>query len=238
MTASRATYEAAFAEEQARAYAGVDAFERQVGHAIDRPRLEAAASILACPVKKHPPCWQHGRVLYAVASRRLAQLTAADGPVRLLDIGTAKGFSALCLQYALDDAALTGVVTTVDVIDPHEAVRRNTVAEVDGFKTLAQILESFPAAADLVCLQRTGVQHLSTTAGRIHVAFVDGKHTGAVVAEESQLLARRQAAGDVAVWDDVHLGDVRQAVERQAHNYELQWLQVLPHRAYAIGVRR
>lgn len=234
----RQDYEDAFRAEQARQYPSVDIFEARVGHALARRTLEAAAEVLACPVKAHPPCWQHGRVLYAVARRRLEALPESESPVRLLDIGTAKGFSALCLQYALDHAHRTGLVTTVDVIDPLEAVRRNTAAEVDGFKTLREILAPFPAASRIVALKTTGLAWLESTTGRLHVVFVDGKHTGAVVAQESRLIAQRQEPGDVVVWDDVHIADVRAAVEKMAGAYEIEWLQVLPHRAYAIGVRR
>ena len=241
MTHTRATvaeYQAAFRDEAARAYPVVDAFEARIGAAVAQDRLLEAAAVLACPVKKNPPCWQHGRLLYALAIRRLEALDEADAPVRLLDIGTAKGFSALMLQYALVDACLPGVVTTIDVLDPQAAVRRNTIAEVDGFKTLAEILAPFPEAADIVAVCDTGLRWLDRTTGRLHVVFVDGKHTGAVVADESRLIAKRQMPGDVVMWDDVHIADVRAAVEKMTGAYAIEWLQVLPQRAYAIGVRR
>jgi hypothetical protein len=58
------------------------------------------------------------------------------------------------------------------------------------------------------------------------------------VAEEGKLLARRQSPGDVVVFDDVHLEDVNEAVLSLGKYYELERVQLLPHRAYAIGVRR
>lgn len=237
MTPSRLNYEVAFTEEASRLYPSVTDLERRLGFAIDGQALDAAARVLACPVKKNPPCWQHGRVLYAAARRRLAGLPVGT-TVRMLDIGTAKGFSAWCLQRALDESGLHGLVTTVDVLDPTEAVRRNTIAEVDGLKTLDEILSPFDPGRRIVCLKRTGAEHLEHTHGRLHAVFVDGKHTGAVVLEESRLIAGRQEPGDLVMWDDVHLGDVRAAVEKMAGAYAIEWLQILPQRAYAIGVRR
>ena len=50
-----------------RSYPVVDEFEQRMGFAVDRERLEDAAGVLACLLKKNPPKWQHGRVLYALA---------------------------------------------------------------------------------------------------------------------------------------------------------------------------
>src|SRR3990172_8581667 len=95
-------YEAACALERTRRYPLVDDFEARQGFALDRARLEAAARVLACPIKARPPNWQHGRVLYALTRRY--RLTA-EGPLYCLDIGTAKGFSALCLLLSVEGTA-------------------------------------------------------------------------------------------------------------------------------------
>ena len=60
--------------------------------------VEAAARVLACPLKANPPNWQHGRVLYAGYRAYLAGLQRR---VLLLDIGTAKGFSAAAMSNRL-----------------------------------------------------------------------------------------------------------------------------------------
>ena len=227
-----ADYQAAFDAERVKDYPIVDAFETRMVFAIDRAKLEAAARVLACPLKKSPPNWQHGRVLYAAARRYRSQ---RDGGICALDIGTAKGFSALCLRWALED---TDTVTSVDVIDPAKAVRRNTVAEVDGLLTLEQTIAPFELARDIEFFQSTGLDWLKVNDERINIAFIDGKHTGAVVAEEGHLLSKWQQAGDIAIFDDVHLDDVNRAVISLSDLYELETLRILPNRAYAIGVRR
>jgi predicted O-methyltransferase YrrM len=235
MTVTRQHYHDAFEAECARSYPVVDAIEQRYGFAVSRDRLEAAARVLACPVKANPPCWQHGRVLYAVAR---AALAGQVGPVTLLDIGTAKGFSALCLRWALGDAGIDGEVVTVDVIDPLSRVRRNSVAELEGLKTLAEFLAPWPEASTIRAHGMTGLDWLRQGLGRLPVVFVDGKHEGRVVAAEGAQIAARQASGDVVVFDDVHLPDVKLAVSGLQHDYTLEWLPVLPKRAYAIGVRR
>src|SRR3989304_4481394 len=92
-------YEAAFALERTRRDPLVDDFGARPGGRRQRApppaaARGAAAGVLACPIKARPPNWQHGRVLYALTRRY--RLTA-EGPLYCLDIGTAKGFSAVWL---------------------------------------------------------------------------------------------------------------------------------------------
>lgn len=227
-------YDAAFQRESLMAYPSVDAVEREAGFALDAERYLPAARVLACPLKTNPPNWQHGRVLYALTRQYLA---SATGPVQLLDIGTAKGYSALCLYWALVDAEVHGRVTSVDVIDPHDAVRRNTVAECDGLKTLAEILSPWPEAQNIDFLQSTGQKWLANNPTRVHVAFVDGKHSHEAVTWEAALLSERQRSGDLVVFDDVQIPAVDMAVMGLT-SYTVRYVQVLPNRKYAIARRK
>lgn len=244
MTLTREVYESAFAEEASRVYPAVDALERATGFALDTDRLLAAAKVLACPVKKNPPNWQHGRVLYAVTSAYLMDSGATpfrdDWPFRTLDIGTAKGFSALCVRFAVEDCHASKLAESysVDVIPTDARVRRNTIAELDGLKTLPEILSPWPEAQRITFLESTGIDWLMTHTERVHVAFVDGKHSGDVVYREGLLLAARQEAGDVVVFDDVHILTVGAAVDSLAGFYDIERLQILPNRAYAIARRK
>lgn len=231
-------YRAAFAKERAQSYPMIDAIEARCGYAVDRELLEQAAAVLACPVKANPPNWQHGRVLCALAMERLARPTFLTGEVAILDIGTAKGFSALCLHWALIRSGRVGRVTSIDVIDPLARVSRNTIAEVDGPLTLAETLRPWPEAQQIRFLKSTGVDYLHAHPERIHIAFIDGKHDGHVVRREGVLLTARQQSGDLAIFDDVHIPDVSVAVSSLHHDYRLEYIEVLPNRHYAIGVRK
>lgn len=228
-------YSAAFEAERAVSYPIVDAFEARMGFAIDRAKLEAAARVLACPLKQHAPNWQHGRVLYSLLRQHFTGRN--QGRAVVLDIGTAKGFSALCAQWALMDSAVQGQVVSVDVIDPSSRERRNTVIELEAPQTLFEMLRPWPDADSIRFVQSTGVEFLQKYRGRIDVAFVDGKHRGEVVFKEGALLADQQGCGDLVVFDDVHLLDVREAV-LSLSTYAVEFLTVLPTRAYAIARRK
>jgi len=234
-----ADYTRVFELERARTYPMVDAFERGQ-FAIDRVKLEAAARVLACPVKANPPNWQHGRVIYSVARQYFSTRGFAT-PVLLVDIGTAKGFSALCLEWARLDAGVDGSVISVDVIDPRSHARRNTVAECEGgLKTLAEILAPWPEASNITFQHGTGIDLLSASKDRVHIAFVDGKHQVDVVRREGELLAARQLPGDVAIFDDAQIPGVAEAVGSLAGDYDIVGLDIgaQARRSYLLGIRR
>ncbi len=154
----------------------------------------------------------------------------------MLDIGTAKGFSALMLQLACDDQYRNSVhVVSVDVIDPASRELRNTVAELDGPLTLKEIIG--PWMLETNFLKSTGIDYLRTHPERIHVAFIDGKHDGHVVRQEGKLLAERQKCGDVAIFDDCQIPAVCQAVVTLQEFYKVDYITAGP-REYAVGWRR
>jgi prepilin-type processing-associated H-X9-DG protein len=231
---TRESYESAFTEESARTYPSVDALEQKVGYALAKDRYLPAAQVLACPVKLNPPNWQHGRVLYAMYRSYLAP---ASGPVTLLDIGTAKGYSALCALWALQDAGVDGRVISLDVIEPESTDRRNTVAECDGPKTLREVLNPWPESLAITFLKSDGRKWLSGHPGRVHCAFVDGKHSYEAVSWEGALLAERQQSGDLVIFDDVQIQPVAKAIS-ELRGYSVAYLDVNPKRRYAIARRK
>lgn len=211
MTPTVQDYEARFQAECANDYPEVDRLEQDMGMVLAKPFLLEAARVLACPVKANPPSWQHGRVIFSVVARYLAD---GLGPALLVDIGTAKGFSALCLLWAARCARREAQVLSIDVVDPRAPVLRNTVAEARAGRalTLAETLRPWPVSRDIQFMQGTGEGLLSALDRPVTAAFVDGKHTHAVVASELDLLSRLQRPGMVTIADDLQIEGVAEAV--------------------------
>lgn len=264
---SFAEYDREFQAERLMRYPEVEEFERHCGAAIDNDMLEQAARVLACPVKQHPACWQHGRVVYAAAMKRL-RTSLIKGPTVFLDVGTAKGFSALCMQWAIE-AWSEGfpsniVVVSLDVIDPYEGVRRNTVSEVASpgmdmqaadfgigprWLTLEETLMPWDSFARRIYFQQsTGIDWLKRNSDRVPFAFLDGKHTYEHVTAELTHLARVQQGGDIVVLDDVHVPGVAQAIAEHENEYAIASIVAKPvneepdrvhaPRAYAVATKR
>jgi prepilin-type processing-associated H-X9-DG protein len=230
-------YAEIFAQARGLVYPELDALEARLGYAIDRAWLDEAGRVLCCPIKNSPPHWQHGRLIYAVV-REYVDKHPQIVTFTALDIGTAKGFSALCSRKAFFDAGVNCDLTSVDVMPPAARCYRNTVAELDGrgLKTLAEILAPFPAS-DITFLESTGIDWLQRHADRVHVAFVDGKHAGDVVRQEGKLLAKRQQPGDVVIFDDCQMPQVSPAVVSLGEWYQIEYVKAEP-REYAVARRR
>jgi predicted O-methyltransferase YrrM len=237
-TATSEQYRAAFEDEAKRSYPAVDDIERRMGWALARDRLEWMAAVLACPVKRNPPNWQHGRVLYALARKYLE----THRSVTMLDVGTAKGFSACVLGWAIIDAGRTGLVQSVDMIEPESREIRNTVAEVDGLKTLHEIVRPFMPQGVAFTWHGGGslklLYSMIDADERIGFAFVDGKHSRGTVMMEADCLAKLQSAGDMVLFDDMQIPEVNAGVRGiDPRRYRVEEFRVSPERGYALATR-
>lgn len=237
---TKADYEAAFEKECRNEYPAIDAFEREYGYFVPRLQMEAAARILACPVKKNHPCWQHGRVVYAVCRKYLAD--HAGQVVQFVDIGTAKGFSALMMAWAARDSGVQKVrIASCDVLDTTVPMYRNSILDCEGPRTLAEYLEPWPEAKNIGFWTLPGVDFLkrrTTPYGtfRVHLAFVDGKHSTEAVAEEARLLSGLQMPGDIILFDDLQMLPVRKAVGKVT-GYDMRLIQAADDRAYMLATK-
>lgn len=239
--AHKSHYDSAFNAERQSQYPEVEALEVETGFTLEKARLESAARILACPVKKNPPSWAHGRIVYSKA-REVLETNSRAG--MLLDIGTAKGFSALMMAWAIyDSGAFDHWVVSVDMVDPGERVPRNSVKEAEGGRfTVSEFLHPFRPTGVPMTFHGGGSERLLRTLKAIPetyipFAFVDGRHSYAAVKADGEALASIQVRGNVAIFDDVHLEQVSQAVS-ELKEYEFRRIQAGPMRAYAVGVRQ
>jgi hypothetical protein len=229
---TREMYDAAFERERRNEYPVIDALEARLGFAVDRDRLEAAARVLACPVKKNPPNWQHGRVIYALGRSYLA----AGGRNSLwLDIGTAKGFSACAMSWAFEDAGVGGAIYSTDIIDPLSTEPRNSVE--DG-KIITEFVRPYrsPTVSMNFC-KPEAFEDFVRFVDRIGFAFIDGSHTYEGAKADIATVAPRQQPGDIMLFDDVHIEAVRRAVE-ETFGYVFEIITVLPNRKYCIAVKQ
>lgn len=230
-------YVAAFEAEEKRQYRDIDYYEARTGYAVNRMQLLPAAAILACPIKDHEmPLWQHGRVLYSTLRRYLAD-HQGNTVITCVDIGTAKGFSALCMVWAITESASKGEVWSVDVLDPFARIPRNTVAECEGFVTLAQVLVPWPETSLIKFRHQTSAEFFLDWNRRTHFAFLDGKHSNETVLAELHALRRLQMPGDIVICDDYQMPQVAMAVGEVRRDYEFEIIAPSEKRKYAIGTR-
>jgi predicted O-methyltransferase YrrM len=231
-------YAAAFEAERQVEYPVMDALEERYGYKIERDLLERMARVLACPLKHNPPNWQHGRLIYALGRHRLAQ-----GAVTfMLDIGTAKGFSACCMAWALHDAArgeLRTLIYSVDIIDPTSNQPRNSVFDGQAENGVSSYTKPFLPPPDHYCAvwAMPGRNELDEQIG---FAFIDGAHSYSGVKADIELVVPRQKPGDIILLDDASLPGVRAAIAdtlKPRSDYDMEHIDLTAKRSYCIATR-
>ena len=156
---------------------------------------------------------EHGLLLYKLGR----SFSERKNPIIALDVGTARGFSALVFARAILDAGATGHVYTVDVFG-HDELRDWHIAkqqddELDGAPAMTRwdIWQRWFAEEGSVVSSVTGRSLDVLEAwphGAIDLAFLDGSHAYVDVKGELALLDSLMAAQCAIVMDDYHLGAV------------------------------
>lgn len=206
--ASREAYLELAREAAGKIYEEVDAFERSVGFAIDRPWLDNLALHTQVILKDSPICYAHGRVLYGALSRYLKDhpsQSPADR-VTIIETGTSRGFSALCLAKALRDQERAGAILTFDMLPHNKSMYWNCIDDWDsGMLTRAELLRPWrDLLTDYIVFNQgdTRLELPKTQVERVHFAFLDGAHTFDDVMFEFAQVKDCQQSGDMVVYDD------------------------------------
>ena len=92
-------YHRLWAEAKVQSFPEVDRYEQAAGAAIDPAWFHDLALLTQVVIKKSDLCYQHGRLLYSTLVRYTR--SRAHDHLTIVETGTARGFSALCLAKAL-----------------------------------------------------------------------------------------------------------------------------------------
>ena len=222
-------------------YPIVDRFEDQQGFAIDRKWFDDLGLLTQVVVKKSDICYQHGRLLYAALSAYIAKNDCAC--VNILETGTARGFSGLCMAKALHDVRRAGKILTFDVLPHDVAMYWNCVADAKGPMSRAELLRDYRTLIEnhIVFVQGDSkLQLKKMQMPRTHFAFLDGAHTYQNVLDEFDYLVGRQQEGDVVFFDDYTpqaFPGIVQAVDEicAAHGYSKDVITISEQRGYVVA---
>lgn len=225
-------------------YPEVDTYERSCGAAID-PEWFHRVGLLTQVVKKRSPiCYQHGRLLYATLVRYVRDRNVQH--LNIVETGTARGFSALCLARALSETGAAGKIVSFDVL-PHDVrIYWNCIRDSDGPRTRAELLGEYADLIEPYLVFHEGDirRELRKFAfPRIHFAFLDSVHTYEHVLAEFSSIRARQQPGDILFFDDYSLcnypGVVKAADEIcRAHSYTKTVVAVRQERGYLIAEKQ
>ena len=178
-------------------------YEKKYGYMINTIWLNNLALHTQIVKKKSTLSYVHGRIIYTTLMEYLRKNKTTR--INIIETGSARGFSALCMAKALEDSQREGLIITFDIIPHHKKMIWNCIGDHDGQKTRAQILSPWQGLIDRYILFHQGYTRLELAKvqlDRVHFAFLDGAHGYEDVMFEFSKIRDKQHSGDVIVYDD------------------------------------
>jgi hypothetical protein len=240
--ASAIEYRKLHEEAKSKQFPEIDDLEVMTGFAVDRKWLDNVALHTQITKKRSELVYPHGRVIYSLLRKYIDERT--PGFVTVCETGTARGFSALCMAKAIVDAGIDGRIVTFDVLAHLDRHYWNCIDDDDGKKTRAELLAPWSDLLQMITFVHGDTQLMLSRVGldRINFAFLDAQHVKRAVMHEYSVVAGRQLAGDMIVFDDVSpsypgvLASVRNI--EQDGRYVVSRLGISDVRGYAWAVKR
>ena len=194
------------AEENTYSIEDVDILEIKKGFSIDRLWLNELALHTQVVIKKSKLNYAHGRVLYSVLRDYISKQKEQNKKINIIETGTARGFSALCMAKALSDSKFEGTICTIDVLPHLKKIFWNCASDhIVGQQTRNELLSNWSELLEkyIVFIQGyTRVVLEKIAMKRVNFAFLDGAHTFEDVLFEFNILSKFQHKGDILVFDD------------------------------------
>lgn len=228
-------------------YPEVENFEKENGFSINQDWLSDLALHTQITVKKSRLCYAHGRVLYSALSNYISKLPDKDkaNKINILETGTARGFSALCMAKALQDQKRPGLILTFDNLPHSKKMFWNCIDDLDGPKSRSELLEKWKDLIENYILFHQGdtlIQLKKNYLERINFCFLDGSHTYKDVMFEFNQIKNHQKTGDMIVYDDYTINQfpgIVKAVDEicSNFNYSRKDLKASSNRGYVVATK-
>ena len=220
-------------------------FQNSSGFSVDNEWFNHLTLFTQTCIKKSELNFNHGRLLYSSLSKYINNnFKNKNDSLVILETGTARGFSSICMSRALLDQEHPGIIISLDCIAHEEKILWNSISDFDGSKTRAELLGSWKEEVSRILFIQGWTNSLIGRLGlsRINFAFLDAQHTKNDVLKEFNFVYKKQIKGDIIVFDDVTPGqfdgvcDALEIIESQ-YPYKVNRFASDPKRGYAIATR-
>jgi len=222
-------------------YPIIDQIGKDYGYSLESKWLNDLALVTQVVIKNSEICYQHGPLLYSTLSDYVGRNPFSS--INILETGTARGFSSLCMARALNDQNREGRIITIDQLPHNVKMYWNCIDDNESEKSRAQLLSNY---SDLITRYIWFLEGKSRDVltrlelSRIHFAFLDGSHEYKDVKSEIDYVVPRQKKGDIIFFDDYQEsyfpGIVKAVKELEAnHSYRVNTIAVNEQRGYAIA---
>ena len=219
-------------------------FEKEYGYQIDTKWINDLALHTQIVVKHSNLNFDHGRVVYSVL-RKYLNKNDKDKFINIIETGTARGFSSLCLAKALHDHGREGKILTYDLLPHLSKIYWNCIDDNEGKKTRSELLHKWKYYTEKYILFINGESSIELERlqlERIHFAFLDGEHTYDKLLFELRIVEAKQISGDIIIIDDYNNAKFDQVVKAtklfiKKFNYSIRLINTIDNRYEAILVK-
>lgn len=149
----------------------------------------------------------HGKILYALLRSYLSENLEKKN-ITIVEIGTAKGFSSICMAKALNDHNVNGKIFTFDILDHTSKRIWNSYADTSNGISRLDLLNKWQSLINDYIIFISGFSHINLKKiffNRINFAFIDGSHYGHDVEFEFNEITKYQFKNDVIIFDDYNV---------------------------------
>lgn len=193
-------------------------------------------------IKKSALNCSHGRYLYTLLSHYISCYSSQD--ITILETGTARGFSSVCMAKALKDQNTNGRILSIDCIAHNSPIYWNCIADKYGPMSRYQLLAQWRDLCNSIIYLTGWTNDVlnSLSLNRINFAFLDAQHDFDSILVEFDFVSKRQISGDIVFFDDVTesaFPGVCDAVRyiNSLGSYTVTYLDSDPSRGYAIAIK-
>ncbi len=174
--------------------------------------------------KKNDNDISHGLIIYYKLKNYI--LSHKVDNFNIVDLGTAKGFSSICLAKAIADTNSKGKVISVDIIPHNKKMYWNSPNDFLGKFSRKETLDKHAKYLKyIIYIQNDSTIALKTTyMHRIHFCFIDADHNYKKILSDVKIISSLQQKGDIMIFDDYDdFKGVNKAIKDtlEVYNYSL-----------------
>jgi len=219
----------------------IEQLEKDYGYSINKEWIDELALYTQITIKKSKLNYQHGRLLYTVL-RRYIEDKNYDNFINVLETGTSRGFSTICMSKAINDGEILGKILSFDILPHQKKMYWNVFFDNYGKSSRQDLLQKWnKELKNIIFIQGSSrTQMKKTHLDRVNFAFLDAEHTYKDVLSEYEYVSHKQIKGDIIVFDDVTPGTFNGVVKavRKIEDesiYEVKYIKSSDKRGYAIA---
>lgn len=220
----------------------IDQFEKNTGYKIKKLWIDNLALHTQIVKKKSALNYHHGRLLYSALRSYISKNKGQT--INILETGTARGFSSICMSKALIDSNCYGKIYTIDIVPNNEKIYWNCIDDWEGKKTRLQLLNNWSDEIENVVFLTGDCDNVLKNfyLSRINFAFLDAQHNYLNIKNEFNYVSNRQFKGDIIIFDDVNVDQFPEISKfinelEKKKTYKLKVISSSEYRSYCLAIK-